>query len=92
MGKTGIQPGELMQQRLEEYANFRHNLKMLRAYHGTRSKELAAELGLRNLKRLTELELGRIGRPQWHEIQAICRYYGVSEVDLLYKRIKIVFE
>jgi len=71
---------------------FRENLRTLRKTTDKTSKELSEDLGMRQMKRVSDIEEGR-GRPTLEEINATCTYFEVSIDDMIRRKAvhKIVF-
>jgi len=70
---------------------FRRNLKILRNVHDISSKDLSQKIGLRQLKRISDLEDGK-GSPSLDEVHLISRHFGVPLDKLLYKDLKVIIE
>jgi DNA-binding XRE family transcriptional regulator len=70
---------------------FRNNLKIARALKQITAKELSAALGLKQMKRIADIEEGR-GLPSLTEVSDICKYFDVPIDDMLYRQAKISIE
>lgn len=73
------------------YEKFRTNCRVLRAWRGLSGCEASDGIGLKNGKRIIDLEYGR-ANPSIEEIMAIARYFGASMDDLLYGEAFISFQ
>ncbi|MDX1630109.1 MAG: helix-turn-helix transcriptional regulator [Fulvivirga sp.] len=56
---------------MDYYEKFRQNLKKIRSAEGITAKELSEKAGLRQKKRIADIEDGR-GKPTLDEVIAIC--------------------
>lgn len=77
---------------LEQYANFRVNIRLLRYTTDLTSDKAGLALGFKRGYRYSDLELGRSGPPKLEEVLAIASYFKISLDDLLNKRAEIVFK
>lgn len=73
-----------------DFGIFRENLIQLRKMSGKTAKELSVELGMRQMKRISDIEEGR-GKPTLDEITATCDYFKVPIDDMLRRRILLKF-
>lgn len=78
--------------RKAEFEIFRYNLRLLRASVGKSAAELAAELKLRTLKRINDLEEGRISQPKFEEVLLFAKYFNVTLDQLLYQKAEVSFK
>lgn len=67
---------------------FRDNLRQLRVVKGITAFDLSAKAGLRQKKRINDIEEGR-GSPDIDEVAAICQSLEASIDDMLFKKIKV---
>lgn len=81
----------LKDKRLKHYELFRHNLRLLRANVGKSATDLSKDLKCTSLKRINDLEEGRVAEPNLSEVIAIAKYFNVSIDDILYKKADIFF-
>jgi DNA-binding XRE family transcriptional regulator len=81
----------LSQKREMMYEKFRTNTRLLRAKVGVSGCEASEKMGLKNGKRLIDLEYGR-AHPTLEEVMMIAEYFKVSTNDLLYGEAKIIFQ
>lgn len=73
------------------YEKFRTNCRLLRAKNGWSGVEASEKIGLKNGKRMIDLEYGR-ANPTIEELLLISQCFGVSMDDLMHKTGKIIFE
>jgi transcriptional regulator with XRE-family HTH domain len=73
------------------YEKFRTNCRLLRAKKGWSGVEAGEKIGLKNGKRMIDLEYGR-ANPTIDELLLITKCFIVSMDDLMHKEAKIVFE
>lgn len=69
---------------------FRRNLVKIRSFRGLIAKDLSEKCGLRQLKRIADIEDGR-GKPTLEELISICAFLGVKLDDMLYNIPTITF-
>ena len=73
------------------YEKFRTNCRVLRALRGLSGCEAGEGIGLKNGKRMIDLEYGR-ANPTIEELIAISKYFGVSMDNILHKKALVSFE
>lgn len=73
------------------YEKFRTNIRLLRAKKGWSGTEASEKIGLKNGKRMIDLEYGR-ANPSMEEMLLISKAFDVSIDSLLHKEAKITFE
>lgn len=73
------------------YEKFRSNIRILRAKQGWSGTEASDKIGLKNGKRMIDLEYGR-ANPDMDEMLLIAKHFNVKIDDLLNKDAKITFE
>jgi DNA-binding XRE family transcriptional regulator len=73
------------------YEKFRTNIRVLRAREGWSGCKAGEVIGLKNGKRMINLEYGR-ANPTMEEMLLISKCFNQSIDDILHKTIKIVFE
>lgn len=73
------------------YEKFRTNCRLLRAKCGLSGVEAGERIGLKNGKRMIDLEYGR-ANPTIEELLLITKCFGVSMDDLMHKEGKVIFE
>jgi transcriptional regulator with XRE-family HTH domain len=73
------------------YEKFRTNCRLLRAKRGWSGIEAGEKIGLKNGKRMIDLEYGR-ANPTIDELLLITKCFGVSMDDLMHKEANVVFE
>ena len=81
----------LREERLNEFAIFRRNLKILRAFKNISSEELSKAIGSKTIKRVADFECGRCF-PTFEEIIKIAKLFDVTIDNLMYKNIMVSFE
>jgi transcriptional regulator with XRE-family HTH domain len=74
-----------------DYKIFRQNLVKLRAVRGMSAKDLSIEAGLRQPKRILDIEEGR-GAPSLDEVCAICKVLGYKIDEMLYVDAKVTVD
>jgi transcriptional regulator with XRE-family HTH domain len=72
------------------YEKFRVNCRLLRAKKGWSGVEAGEKIGLKNGKRMIDLEYGR-ANPSIDELLLITKCFEVSMDDLMHKEAKIIF-
>jgi transcriptional regulator with XRE-family HTH domain len=82
----------LTEERLKQYALFRHNLRLLRATTGLSAEALGKQLGLSKYHRVIDLEGGRTSQPKLDEVKIIAEFFKITIDELLYKKAVISFE
>lgn len=73
------------------YEKFRTNCRLLRAKKGWSGVEAGEIIGLKNGKRIIDLEYGR-ANPSIEELLLLTKCFEVSMDDLMHKEAKIVFQ
>lgn len=73
------------------YEKFRTNCRVLRALRGLSGCEAGTDIGLKNGKRMIDLEYGR-ANPTIDEVIAISKYFGVTMDNLLHKEAIVTFK
>ena len=73
------------------YEKFRTNCRLLRAKKGWSGVEAGDKIGLKNGKRMIDLEYGR-ANPTIEELLLITKCFSVSMDELMHKEAKIIFE
>ncbi len=73
------------------YEKFRTNIRLLRAKKGWSGCEAGEKIGLKNGKRMIDLEYGR-ATPELEEILLISKCFNVKMDDLLHKEAIVTFE
>lgn len=76
----------------KKYANFRRNLRLLRATTDLSQDGLGKTLGFKKFHRLRSLEIGKGAAPRLEEAEAIAKFFSISVGSLLYNKAKIIFE
>lgn len=71
-----------------DYAIFRRNLTRVRAVKGLSARELSEACGLRQSKRISDIEDGR-GSPSLDEVCAICKHVGYHIDEMLYSEATV---
>ena len=89
--KDAENPPTLTEERLKEYALFRHNLRLLRATTGMSAEALGKELGMPKYHRVIDLEYGRTSQPKLEEVKIVAEYFKITIDELLYKKAIISF-
>lgn len=56
------------------------------------SAQLSKELGFTTVKRVADIEEGRVQKPRLEELLAFAKYFNIEIDTLLYKKAKIIFE
>lgn len=74
-----------------DFQFFRNNLKTLRLAKDLTAKDLSERAGLRQLKRISDLEGGK-GLPSLDEVYSISLALDISMCDLLFKELKIIVQ
>lgn len=74
-----------------DFTLFRSNLKKARYLNEMTSKELSEKAGLRQLKRVADIEEGR-GKPTIEEVYSICEVLKQPIDSMLNREGKIVIE
>lgn len=74
-----------------DFAIFRNNLKKARYLMEMSAKELSQKAGLRQLKRVADIEEGR-GKPTLEEVYSLCEVLGQPIDDMLKKEGKMKIE
>lgn len=72
------------------FVDFRFNLRLLRTYKQISAEELSLKLEL-NEYRIGNIENSIKHTPRLEEIILICKYFEVSESDMLRKKAKVLF-
>lgn len=72
------------------YEKFRTNIRLLRAKQGWSGCEAGEKIGLKNGKRMIDLEYGR-GNPTMEEMLLISIAFKVSIDNILHKEAQIIF-
>lgn len=72
------------------YEKFRTNCRLLRAKHGWSGVEAGEKIGLKNGKRMIDLEYGR-ANPTIEELLLITKCFAVSMDDLMHKTGQVIF-
>lgn len=72
------------------YEKFRTNCRLLRAKYGWSGVEAGEKIGLKNGKRMIDLEYGR-ANPSIEELLLITKCFGVTMDDLMHKTANIIF-
>lgn len=72
------------------YEKFRTNCRLLRAKFGWSGVEAGEKIGLKNGKRMIDLEYGR-ANPTIEELLLITKCFNVSMDDLMHKEANIFF-
>jgi transcriptional regulator with XRE-family HTH domain len=72
------------------YEKFRTNCRLLRAKQGWSGVEAGEKIGLKNGKRMIDLEYGR-ANPTIEELLLITKCFDLSMDELMHKEAKIVF-
>lgn len=70
---------------------FRDNLRKARFIKELTANELSKAAGLRQVKRISDIEEGR-GKPSLDEVHSICVALDQDVSDMLYREGKIVIE
>lgn len=83
--------GKMAMDRYNEFAIFRSNLIMLKAFKNVSCEELAKEITAARPKRVWDWENGRC-HPSFDEIRKIAKYFDVTLDQLLYKKATVSFE
>lgn len=73
------------------YEKFRTNIRLLRAKKGWSGCEAGEKIGLKNGKRMIDLEYGR-ANPEMEEMLLIAKCFDVKMDDLMHKEAVIKFE
>jgi ribosome-binding protein aMBF1 (putative translation factor) len=73
------------------YEKFRTNCRLLRAKRGWSGVEAGEKIGLKNGKRMIDLEYGR-ANPTIDELLLITKCFCVSMDNLMHKEANIIFE
>lgn len=73
------------------YEKFRTNIRLLRAKKGWSGCEAGEKIGLKNGKRMIDLEYGR-ATPDIEEVLLIAKCFEVKMDDLMHKEAVIIFE
>lgn len=68
--------------------NFRKNLQVVRASQGITGPELSKLAGLRQMKRISDIERGT-GIPELKEVWSICDVLKVAIDDMLNKTVTV---
>ena len=74
-----------------DFEKFRHNLKNARSVKGLSAKELSKEAGLRQLKRISDIEDGR-GSPSIDEVHSICVVLGQPIDEMLHLKSEVALK
>lgn len=74
-----------------DYSNFINNLRIIRMCEGITAKELSKRCGLRQLKRIADIENGR-GKPSIEEIVSICKELNFKIDAMLNDKVKINYQ
>jgi transcriptional regulator with XRE-family HTH domain len=74
-----------------DFAIFRNNLKTLRAAHGISAKDLSVQAGMRQQKRISDIEEGK-GSPSLDEIYSVSLIFKTSLDQLLFHELKIIVQ
>lgn len=72
------------------YEKFRTNIGILRAKEGLSGCEAGEKIGLKNGKRMIDLEYGR-ATPELEEVMLISKYFNVSIDEIINKSATIIF-
>lgn len=70
---------------------FRHNLKTLRTARGITAKDLSSQAGMKQLKRISDIEEGR-GKPTFDEVYTISLLFAMSIDKLLFQELRITVQ
>lgn len=73
------------------YEKFRTNCRLLRAKFGWSGVEAGEKIGLKNGKRMIDLEYGR-ANPTIEELLLITKCFNVSMDDLMHKEGLVIFK
>lgn len=73
-----------------DYNIFRNNLKKVRSVMDLSAKDLSIKAGLRQQKRVSDIEDGR-GKPTLEEVFVICEILGQPIDGMLKSEMKIVY-
>ncbi len=73
------------------YEKFRANIRLLRAKEGWSGCEASEKIGLKNGKRIIDLEYGR-ANPTMEEMILISNCFKQSIDNILHKNAKVTFE
>jgi len=74
-----------------DFAIFRKNLKILRRAYDLSAKELSEKSGMKQIKRISDLEDGR-GSPSIEEIYSICHVLGISIDKIMFHELRITIQ
>lgn len=73
------------------YEKFRTNIRLLRAKKGWSGCEAGEKIGLKNGKRMIDLEYGR-ANPDMEEMLLIAKCFEVTMDDLMHKEAIVTFQ
>lgn len=73
------------------YEKFRTNIRLLRAKKGWSGIEAGEKIGLKNGKRMIDLEYGR-ANPDMEEMVLIAKCFDVKMDDLMHNEAVIIFQ
>lgn len=74
----------------EDYTLFRTNIKQVRSFMLLSAKDLSDKAGLRQQKRVSDIEDGR-GSPDLGEVIQLCKALNQPIDNMLFKVPKIIF-
>lgn len=74
-----------------EFEILRNNLRTLRKLHDLTAKDLSTKAGLRQVKRVSDIEDGG-GAPSLDEVYSLSIALNVNLCDLLFKELKMKVE
>jgi len=74
-----------------DYTNFINNLRIIRMCEGLTAKELSKRCGLRQMKRIADIEDGR-GKPDINEVVNICKELNIKIDAMINDKVKIKYE
>lgn len=89
-GDNKLERVSLAQARDMMWEKFRTNCRMLRAQRGWSGVEAGEHIGLKNGKRMIDLEYGR-ANPASDEIMLICKCFNVSLTQLVEMQATVTF-
>lgn len=72
-----------------EYPILRRNIAKVRVARGLSARELSEKAGLKQLKRVSDIEEGR-GCPTLDEVCAICKVLELPIDEMLYKEANVI--
>lgn len=81
----------LSEKRKSAFEVFRYNLRLLRSSVNKSGSELSKELELQTIKRINDLEEGRVSQPKIDEVMKLAKYFNVSTDQLLYQKAVVTF-